>query len=110
MSDDEDFAGADAGGSDTYPLEAGQIKKGGALMVKGRPCVVKTVSDISNGKHGAAKHHYVAIDMFTGAKVEEILQMLFRRRSARVGGPLREVVFRTSTLPSRARATRPEMR
>ena len=33
MSDDEDFAGADAGGSDTYPLEAGQIKKGGYIMI-----------------------------------------------------------------------------
>lgn len=73
-SDNEfETTAVDAEASFTYPCAVGKIKKGGELMVKGRPCVVKTMTDISNGKHGAAKHHYVATDMFTGAKVEEII-------------------------------------
>merc|ERR1711924_271664 len=46
MSDDEYAvdAGADAGASATYPLEAGQIRKGGYIVIKNRPCKVVDVS------------------------------------------------------------------
>ena len=39
---DEDytFESTDAGASETYPSEAGQIKKGGFIMIKGHPCKV----------------------------------------------------------------------
>ena len=73
MSDDEDFAGADAGGSDTYPLEAGQIKKGGYIMIKGHPCKVTNVSTSKTGKHGHAKANFVALDIFTNKKYEDIV-------------------------------------
>lgn len=39
---DEDytFESTDAGASDTFPCEAGQIRKGGFIMIKGHPCKV----------------------------------------------------------------------
>merc|ERR1719449_77705 len=74
MSDDEfviDEA-ADAGASATYPLEAGQIRKGGYIVIKNRPCKVVDVSTSKTGKHGHAKCHFVAVDIFTAKKVEEL--------------------------------------
>ena len=44
MSDHEDveeFEAADSGASLTYPMEAGAIRKGGHLVIKGRPCKVR---------------------------------------------------------------------
>ena len=38
--DDYDFTKGEAGASHTYPSEAGQIKKGGFIMIKDRPCKV----------------------------------------------------------------------
>lgn len=74
MSDDdhgaETFESADAGSSHTYPMEGGQIRKGGYIMIKGRPCKVSDVSTSKTGKHGHAKCHFVAIDIFTGKKME----------------------------------------
>merc|ERR1711904_638448 len=75
MADDEDYsidAAGDAGASATYPLEAGQIRKGGHIVIKGRPCKVVDVSTSKTGKHGHAKCHFVAIDIFTGKKLEEL--------------------------------------
>lgn len=66
----ETFESADAGSSHTYPMEGGQIRKGGYIMIKGRPCKVSDVSTSKTGKHGHAKCHFVAIDIFTGKKME----------------------------------------
>ena len=33
----ETFESADAGSSHTYPMEGGQIRKGGFIMIKGQP-------------------------------------------------------------------------
>ena len=38
---DLDFDAADAGASLTFPMQAGNIRKGGHLVVKGRPCKVR---------------------------------------------------------------------
>ena len=73
MSDDEDFSAAGAGASDTYPLEAGQIKKGGYIMIKGHPCKVTNVSTSKTGKHGHAKCNFTALDIFTNKKYEDIV-------------------------------------
>ena len=72
MGDDdaETFESADAGSSHTYPMEGGQIRKGGYIMIKGNPCKVSDVSTSKTGKHGHAKCHFVAIDIFTGKKME----------------------------------------
>merc|ERR1711959_746473 len=75
MGDDDEFAvdaAADAGASTTYPLEAGQIRKGGHIVIKNRPCKVVDVSTSKTGKHGHAKCHFVAIDIFTGKKLEDL--------------------------------------
>lgn len=38
---DYDFTGTDAGASHTIPSEAGQIRKGGYIVIKGHPCKVR---------------------------------------------------------------------
>ena len=70
---EETFESTDAGASHTYPMEAGQVRKGGFIMIKGNPCKVSDVSTSKTGKHGHAKCHFVAIDIFTGKKMEDLV-------------------------------------
>ena len=48
MADDHDhghdvhFESADAGASLTYPQQAGTVRKNGFLVIKGRPCKVRS--------------------------------------------------------------------
>ena len=75
MSDvdgDEEFQQAGAGASLTYPMEAGKIRKGMYINIKGRPCRVVDVSTSKTGKHGHAKAHFVATEIFTNKKMEEL--------------------------------------
>lgn len=74
MSDTENYSidTTDAGASDTVSVEAGQIRKGGYIMIKGKPCKVKDVSVSKTGKHGHAKCKFSASDIFTGATCEEL--------------------------------------
>jgi len=57
---------------DTFPVQASSIKKNGFMVIKGRPCKVVETSTSKTGKHGHAKVHFVAIDIFTGKKLEEL--------------------------------------
>merc|ERR1719193_1426876 len=41
-------------------------------MIKGRPCKIVEMSTSKTGKHGHAKVHMVALDIFTGKKLEDI--------------------------------------
>merc|ERR1712186_159338 len=66
------FETADAGASHGYPQQAGEIRKGSHLMIKGRPCKCVEVSTSKTGKHGHAKAHIVALDIFTGKKMEDL--------------------------------------
>merc|ERR1711982_285105 len=68
----ETFESADSGASDTYPQQAGEIRKGSYLMIKGHPCKCQEVSTSKTGKHGHAKAHIVALDIFTGKKYEDL--------------------------------------
>jgi len=73
MSDDDHtFETTDAGASHTFPQQAGEIRKGSHLMIKGRPCKCIEVSTSKTGKHGHAKAHIVALDIFTGKKYEDL--------------------------------------
>merc|ERR1711920_202489 len=73
MSDEgETFETADAGASHVYPMQAGEIRKGSYLMIKGHPCKCQEVSTSKTGKHGHAKAHIVAIDIFTGKKYGDL--------------------------------------
>ena len=71
--EDYDFSGAEAGASDTIPMEAGQIRKGGLIMIKGQPCKVADVSTSKTGKHGHAKCNFVAYNIFNNKKLEDMI-------------------------------------
>mmetsp|Transcript_23039 Transcript_23039/g.54397 ORF Transcript_23039/g.54397 Transcript_23039/m.54397 type:complete len:158 (+) Transcript_23039:124-597(+) len=74
MSDDDyHIESTDAGASLTIPMEAGQIKKGGYMMIKGKPCKVLSISVSKTGKHGHAKCNFTAVDIFTGKKLEDMI-------------------------------------
>lgn len=75
MSDERDYTieKVDAGSSATIPIEAGQIKKGGHMMIKGRPCKVLNIAVSKTGKHGHAKCNFLATDIFTGKKLEDMI-------------------------------------
>ncbi|ORZ32974.1 eukaryotic translation initiation factor 5A-2, partial [Catenaria anguillulae PL171] len=75
MSDtehDHDFQQVGAGASLTYPMQCSALRKNGHVVIKGRPCKIVDMSTSKTGKHGHAKVHMVAIDIFTGKKLEDI--------------------------------------
>merc|ERR1719263_427731 len=74
MADDEaeTFEKADAGSSHVYPLQCGELRKGSHVMIKGKPCKVIDYSTSKTGKHGHAKAHIVALDIFTSRKYEDL--------------------------------------
>merc|ERR1719222_229846 len=74
MSDheDHDFNQGDSGASETFPLQCSALRKGGFFMIKNRPCKIVEMSTSKTGKHGHAKVHMVALDIFTGKKLEDI--------------------------------------
>merc|ERR1719487_468092 len=41
-------------------------------MIKGHPCKVTDISTSKTGKHGHAKAHIVALDIFTSKKYEDL--------------------------------------
>ncbi|KAI9091885.1 putative HYP2-translation initiation factor eIF5A.1 [Phlyctochytrium arcticum] len=68
----EEFDSADAGAALTYPLQCSALRKNGFVCIKGRPCKIVDMSTSKTGKHGHAKVHLVATDIFTGKKLEEL--------------------------------------
>ncbi|KAH9908603.1 eukaryotic translation initiation factor 5A [Xylariomycetidae sp. FL2044] len=64
--------GADAGASATHPVQCSALRKGDPVVIKGRPCKIVEMSTSKTGKHGHAKVHLVAIDIFTKKKLEEL--------------------------------------
>lgn len=72
MEDEVVFESANAGASATYPVQCSALRKGGYVMIKGRPCKVMEMSTSKTGKHGHAKVHLVALDIFTNKKYEDL--------------------------------------
>merc|ERR1712010_294135 len=73
MSDNEfNVETTDSGASAVVSVEAGSIRKGGYIMIKGKPCKVRDVSVSKTGKHGHAKCKFSAVDIFTGNTCEEL--------------------------------------
>merc|ERR1711862_767426 len=50
----------------------GELRKGSHVMIKGHPCKVAEISTSKTGKHGHAKAHIVALDIFTQKKYEDL--------------------------------------
>merc|ERR1711977_700624 len=67
-----DFEQGTSGASATYPQQCSALRKNGFVMIKGRPCKIVEMSTSKTGKHGHAKVHMVALDIFTGKKLEDI--------------------------------------
>ncbi|KAE8325907.1 translation protein SH3-like domain-containing protein [Aspergillus sergii] len=75
MSDEQHevtFDSADAGASHTFPMQCSALRKNGHVVIKGRPCKIVDMSTSKTGKHGHAKVHLVALDIFTGKKLEDL--------------------------------------
>merc|ERR1712137_490629 len=70
--DEHTFESTDAGASHVYPQQAGELRKGSHVMIKGHPCKVAEATTSKTGKHGHAKAHIVALDIFTGKKYEDL--------------------------------------
>mmetsp|Transcript_17530 Transcript_17530/g.30895 ORF Transcript_17530/g.30895 Transcript_17530/m.30895 type:complete len:159 (-) Transcript_17530:72-548(-) len=69
---DEEFQAAGEVAEKTYPIRAGEVKKGMIVMLKGFPCKVIEVTTSKTGKHGHAKANITGLDIFTGAKKVDI--------------------------------------
>jgi len=74
MEGDEEYheGGTGSGASTTYPMQCSALRKGGHVMIKGRPCKIMEMSTSKTGKHGHAKVHLVGLDIFTNKKYEDL--------------------------------------
>jgi translation initiation factor 5A len=43
------------------------------MMIKGHPCKILSISVSKTGKHGHAKCNFLAVDIFTGKKMEDMI-------------------------------------
>ncbi len=56
------------GKSMTKPMDVGELRVGGYMMIEGEPCKIVDITKSKPGKHGAAKARIVAIGVFDGQK------------------------------------------
>ena len=52
----------------TKPMDVGELRVGGYMMIDGEPCKIMDVTKSKPGKHGAAKARIVAIGVFDNQK------------------------------------------
>ena len=82
MSDYEDdqFEQSGSGASLTYPKQCSALRKNEFVMIKGKACKIVDMSTSKTGKHGHAKVHLVALDIFGE------FQIFFYQKSAKLIG------------------------
>jgi len=71
MSEEHDFQ-TGSGAAESIPVQASSLRKSGFVLIKGHPCKIVDMSSSKTGKHGHAKIHFVALDIFDGKKYEDI--------------------------------------
>ena len=69
---ESDFEGGSSGASETFPAQCSSLRKNGFVVIKNRPCKIVEMSTSKTGKHGHAKVHLVALDIFNQKKYEDI--------------------------------------
>ena len=55
----------------TYPKQAGALRKNDFICISEKPCKILKIETSKNGKHGHAKAHILAVDIFSGNKYED---------------------------------------
>jgi len=69
---DEDFDQGSSGAAQYFPQQCSALRKNGFVLIKDHPCKIVDMSTSKTGKHGHAKVHMVALDIFDGKKYEDI--------------------------------------
>jgi translation initiation factor 5A len=70
MEEDYTFEQGDSGSAGIEKIQAGCLKIGSLVIIKGHPCKVVSFSTAKTGKHGAAKAMVTGIDIFSSNKYE----------------------------------------
>lgn len=71
---EQNFEGGEGASSGaTSKRQCSSLGPGDYVMIKERPCKIVEISTSTTGKHGHSKTHIVALDMFTGKKMEDIV-------------------------------------
>jgi translation initiation factor 5A len=52
----------------TKPVDVGELRVGGYMMIEGEPCKIMDITKSKPGKHGSAKARIVAIGVFDNQK------------------------------------------
>nr|CAB3241968.1 eukaryotic translation initiation factor 5A [Phallusia mammillata] len=68
----DEYTKAESGASQSFPQQCSALRKNGHVLIKEHPCKIVEMSTSKTGKHGHAKVHMVAIDIFDGKKYEDI--------------------------------------
>jgi translation initiation factor 5A len=68
--DDYDIHQVDTGALESTSIPVNKLKKGGYVLLEGRPCRVVDISKSKTGKHGHAKASIAGTDLFTGRRYE----------------------------------------
>ena len=74
MADDEhhdyEIHAVDTGALESTSIPVNKLKKGGYVLLEGRPCRVVDIAKSKTGKHGHAKANIASTDIFTGRRYE----------------------------------------